>query len=89
VTSAAASGVPSGSHTGLSAPASTTPTTPEVSVQIRTLLDPATLSEIQRLERSGQPLTDPDALEKMAAALRQRAHALEQQARAVRARAHP
>jgi hypothetical protein len=69
------------------ATATTPPTSPgaaDVSVQVRTLLDPATLTEIQRLERSGQIASDPLALEKVAAALRLRAQALEQQARAIR-----
>jgi hypothetical protein len=70
------------------APGTTTPTPvpPTVAIPppIRTLLDPATLSEIQRLERNGRAPTDPDALEKIADALRQRSQALKNQARTVR-----
>lgn len=54
---------------------------------IRTLLDPATISEIQRLERTSRAPFDPEAIEKMASVLRQRAQALEAQARTVRPRA--
>jgi hypothetical protein len=60
-----------------------------ISTQLRTLLDPATLSEVQRLERTGKPITDPDALEKLAAALRQRAQSLEAQSKSLRAKAKP
>jgi hypothetical protein len=60
-----------------------------ISTQLRTLLDPATLSEVQRLERAGKPLTDPEALEKLAAALRQRAQSLEAQSKSLRAKAKP
>jgi hypothetical protein len=52
--------------------------------QVRTVLDPATLSEVQRLERSGKPLAEAEALERAAAALRQRAQALEEQSKRVR-----
>jgi hypothetical protein len=61
--------------------------TAAIPAPIRTLLDPATTFEIQRLERAGRAPSDPEALEKMASALRQRAQALEAQARAVRPRA--
>jgi hypothetical protein len=60
-----------------------------LSVQLRTLLDPATLSEVQRLERTGKPITDPESLEKLATALRQRAQALDAQAKSLRAKARP
>jgi hypothetical protein len=63
--------------------------TSALSTQLRTLLDPATLSEVQRLERTGKPIADPDALEKLAAALRLRAQSLDAQARSLRARAKP
>jgi hypothetical protein len=52
--------------------------------QVRTVLDPATLSEVQRLERSGKPLAEAEALERAAAALRQRAQALEEQSKRLR-----
>jgi hypothetical protein len=63
--------------------------TSALSNQLRTLLDPSTLTEVQRLERTGKPITDPVALEKVAAALRQRAQALESQAKSLRVRARP
>lgn len=62
------------------------PQTPAVSSQVRTLLDPATLLQVQRLERSGKPFSDADALDKAAAALRQRAQALDAQAKSLRTR---
>jgi hypothetical protein len=91
------SGAPAPPATTLGAtPASVTPPSvppgqaparpPVIPGPIRTLLDPATLLEIQRLERGGRSPTDPEALDKMAAALRQRASALEAEARKVRAR---
>jgi hypothetical protein len=52
--------------------------------QVRTVLDPATLSEVQRLERAGKPLAEAEALERAAAALRQRAQALEEQSKRLR-----
>jgi hypothetical protein len=58
--------------------------TAAIAAPIRTLLDPATMSEIQRLERARRTPSDPEALEKMASVLRQRAQALEAQARTVR-----
>ena len=63
--------------------------TSAISTQLRTLLDPATLSEVQRLERTGKSITNPEALEKMAAALRQRAQALDAQSKSLRAKAKP
>jgi len=60
-----------------------------ISTQLRTLLDPATLSEVQRLERAGKSITDPEALEKLATALRQRAQSLEAQSKSLRAKAKP
>jgi hypothetical protein len=63
------------------------PPTAAIPAPIRTLLDPATISEIQRLERASRAPSDPEALEKMASVLRQRAQALEAQARSVRPRA--
>jgi hypothetical protein len=74
----------------LTAPVSPPPQpTTALSTQLRTLLDPATLQEVQRLERTGQPITDPAALEKVAAALRQRAQSLEAAAKGLRAKAKP
>jgi len=80
--------VPSG-DTAKGAEFATPQPTGAISTQLRTLLDPATLSEVQRLERAGKPITDPDALEKLAAALRQRAQSLEAQSKSLRAKAKP
>jgi hypothetical protein len=63
--------------------------TSALSTQLRALLDPSTLSEVRRLEQTGKPITDPEALEKLAAALRQRAQALDGQAKDLRAKARP
>jgi hypothetical protein len=52
--------------------------------QVRTVIDPATLTEVQRLERTGKPLAEAEALERAAAALRQRAQALDEQAKRLR-----
>ncbi len=56
---------------------------------VRTLLDPQTLAEIRRLETSGKPLADVEAMERAAVALRARAEALQAQSRDLRARARP
>jgi hypothetical protein len=80
---------PSGAGDFKGSPAPVPQPTGALSSQLRTLLDPSTLSEVQRLERTGKPITDPEALEKLAAALRQRAQALDAQAKSLRARARP
>jgi len=64
-----------------------TGTSEALSVQLRDLLDPATLGEIRRLEASGAPGAGVEALERAAAALRARAERLQGQSRALRARA--
>jgi hypothetical protein len=55
--------------------------------QVRDLLDPATLGEVRRLESSGAPGANVEALERVAAALRARAERLQAQSQAMRARA--
>jgi hypothetical protein len=57
--------------------------------QLRDLLDPATLGEIRRLEASGAPGANLEALERAVAALRARAQKLESQSQALRSKAHP
>jgi hypothetical protein len=58
-----------------------------LSVQLRDLLDPATLAEIRRLEASAAPGAGVEALERAAAALRARAARLHGQAQSLRSRA--
>jgi hypothetical protein len=55
--------------------------------QSRTLLDPAALAEIRRIEAGGKPLTELEKMERTAALLQARAQVLEAEARALRARA--
>lgn len=59
-----------------------------LSAQLRDLLDPATLAEVQRLEATGGATNGFEALERAAAALKARAQRLSEQAAAVRAKAH-
>jgi hypothetical protein len=68
--------------------AATDTTSSSLSAQLRDLLDPATLAEIRRLEASGAPNANIDALARAAAALRARADRLSGQAQALRTRAH-
>lgn len=67
------------------------PATPAsaVSVQLRSLLDPAALADVQRLERAGNPRSDADVLERAASALRARSRLLQAQAKDLRAKAKP
>jgi hypothetical protein len=58
-----------------------------LSVQLRDLLDTATLTDIRRLETAGAGAGSPQALERAAAALRGRADWLDSQGRAMRAKA--
>lgn len=58
-----------------------------LSVQLRDLLDTATLTDIRRLETAGSNATSPQALERAAAGLRARADWLDGQSRAMRAKA--
>jgi hypothetical protein len=55
--------------------------------QQRTLLDPATLAGIRSSLGQAGSLSDPDAVEAAATALRKHAQALDEQARRLRARA--
>ena len=59
-----------------------------LSVQLRDLLDPTTLAEIQRLETAGGARTSTEALERAGAALKARAERLRQQAAALRTSEH-
>jgi len=60
---------------------------PPLSVQLRDLLDTATLTDVRRVEAAGAAAASPQALERAAAALRARADWLDGQSRAMRARA--
>jgi hypothetical protein len=72
-----------------SAPAPTSaPEGASLSVQLRDLLDPTTLAEIQRLETTGGATMSTEALERAGAALKARAERLRQQAAALRASEH-
>jgi hypothetical protein len=71
------------------APPSETVTAVGTSLQFRTLIDQQTLTEIRRLEGSGKPLANAEALDKAAAALKQRAQTLEAEAKVLRNRAKP
>jgi hypothetical protein len=78
-----------------SGPGSATPTSspvspaaqPAVSVELRDLLDPATVADIRRLEMGKTPAGSLAALERAVAALRARASALDAEARSMRAAA--
>jgi hypothetical protein len=70
-------------------PAPPTPvvTATSLSVQLRDLLDTATLADIRKLEATGAGPASPQALDRAATALRARADWLEEQARSMRTRA--
>jgi hypothetical protein len=80
---------PSGQGGGGTGATSTTPSggSAPLSVQLRDLLDTATLTDIRRLETSGAAVGSPQALERAAAALRARAEWLDAQSRTMRAKA--
>jgi hypothetical protein len=59
-----------------------------LSVQLREVLDPTTLAELQHLEASGGAGVSYEALERAGAALKTRAERLRQQAAALRASGH-
>jgi hypothetical protein len=59
-----------------------------LSVQLRDLLDPTTLAELQQLEATGHSAGGLDALERAGAALKARAARLDQEAAALRASEH-
>ena len=71
----------------LTAPAALTDSASKTPVQQRTLLDPATLAGIRSSLSQAGSLSDPDAVEAAAIALRKHAQALEEHARRLRARA--
>jgi hypothetical protein len=80
-----------GPRTGGSVPVPTTTSgsgSVALSAQLRDLLDPTTLAEVQRLEATGGASTGYDALERAAAALKARSQRLAEQAAALRAKAH-
>ena len=88
--------VPGVSGGNINAPSTVTPpllgpapivTTTSLSVQLRDLLDTATLADIRKLEATGTGSASPQALERAATALRARADWLEAQARSMRTRA--
>jgi hypothetical protein len=58
-----------------------------LSTQLRDLLDPTTLAQLQRLEGTGGAANGYEALERAAAGLKARAERLGQQAAELRARA--
>lgn len=81
------SAAPSASHP-MTAPAPlSTDSASKATVQQRTLLDPATLAGIRSNLGQAGSLSDPDAVEVAATALRKHAQALDEQARRLRARA--
>jgi hypothetical protein len=71
------------------APSPVLPPSTSFSVQLKAWLDPQTLTEIQRLEQTGQPGARAEALERAAAALRSKSKALESQSQSLRARSRP
>jgi len=88
---APAGGVTTGSNTNVGPPATTNITTEKatpLSMQLRELLDTATLTDVRRLEGGAAGAASPQALERAAAALRARADWLDAQSRAMRARSH-
>ncbi len=70
--------------TGANSPATTTSTT-TLSIEVRDMLDPATVADIRRLEGTRTSAASLSALERAVAALHARADALDAQARAFRA----
>ncbi|HMC93955.1 MAG TPA: hypothetical protein VKO16_04210, partial [Polyangia bacterium] len=60
---------------------------PTLAVELRDLLDPATVADIRRLEGPKAPAGSVPALERAVAALRARADSLDAAARAMRASA--
>jgi cell division protein FtsB len=87
VAAPALSPAPAASHP-LTAPAPLSPdSASKTGVQQRTLLDPATLAGIRGSLSQAGSLSDPEAVEVAATALRNHAQALEERARLLRARA--
>jgi hypothetical protein len=89
-TGTSGSGVALTSPKAAPAPAGTTSTSDGVSLsaQLRDLLDPTTLAEIQRIEATGGASSGLDALERAGAALKARAARLDAEAAALRAAEH-
>lgn len=78
---------PAGPQTPLIVPTPTGSTTATLAVELRDLLDPATVADIRRLEGTKAPSGSVPALERAVAALRAQADGLDAQARAMRAAA--
>jgi hypothetical protein len=85
--SAVSSPSPSGTLSATSRPVASTDASSKTALQQRTLLDPATLAGIRSSLSQAGSLSDPDAVEAAAIALRKHARALEENARRLRARA--
>lgn len=83
-TSAAA---PSASHPLTASAPLSTDSASKAGMQQRTLLDPATLAGVRNTLSQAGSLSDPDAVDAAATALRNHAQALDEQARRLRARA--
>ena len=81
------SAVPSASHPLTASAPLSTDSASKAAVQQRTLLDPATLAGIRSSLSQAGSLSDPDAVEAAATALRKHAQALDEYARRLRARA--
>ena len=81
------SAAPSASHPLTAAAPLSTDSASKAAVQQRTLLDPATLAGIRNSLGQVGSLSDPDAVEAAALALRRHAQALDEQARGLRTRA--
>ena len=78
-----------GTSTGSAPPTPLTGAPPTaLSLELRDLLDPATVADIRRLEGTKSQATSVQALERAVVALRARADALEGRARAMRQTAH-
>jgi hypothetical protein len=73
--------------TPIVAPAGSVTASPMLAVELRDLLDPATVADVRRLEGSKAPSGSVPALERAVAALRAQADALDARARAMRAAA--
>ncbi|HEX3693803.1 MAG TPA: hypothetical protein VH374_00330 [Polyangia bacterium] len=59
-----------------------------LSSQLRDFLDPSALAAIRKLELAGNPVSNLEAMDRAAAALRERASKLQQQSNSLRERAH-
>jgi len=85
--SATAVATPSASHPLTASGPLSTDSATKSALQQRTLLDPATLAGLRNTLSQAGSLSDPDAVDAAATALRNHAQALDEQARRLRARA--